>query len=89
MLSCLTSRYPDLQVHDMTEKLAQFTDIRAALVVGGMSLTIQASTLRSRPEIVIGTPVSLSLFSPTLDTRLPLPLASFHVQSTATISRRL
>ncbi|KAK9837918.1 hypothetical protein WJX74_007671 [Apatococcus lobatus] len=45
-----------VQVHDMTEKLAQFTDIRAALVVGGMSLTIQASTLRSRPEIVIGTP---------------------------------
>ena len=51
------------QVHDMTEKLAQFTDIRAALVVGGMSLSIQASTLRSRPEIVVGTPVSSLLSS--------------------------
>ena len=63
MLLCVSLSYAGLQVHDMTEKLAQFTDIRAALVVGGMSLAIQASTLRSRPEIVIGTPVSLSLFS--------------------------
>jgi ATP-dependent RNA helicase DDX27 len=30
-----------VQVHQMTERLAQFTDIRAALVVGGLSLNTQ------------------------------------------------
>ena len=45
-----------VQVHSMTEKLAQFTTIRAALVVGGLSATVQAASLRTRPEIVIATP---------------------------------
>eukprot|EP00951_Prasinocladus_malaysianus_P042934 scaffold529123_cov22-Prasinocladus_malaysianus.AAC.1 len=53
----------------MLEKLAQFTDIRAALVVGGLSLNVQAATLRSSPEIVVATPVSLSRL-------LPLPSPS-------------
>ncbi len=43
----------------MVQKLAQFTDIRAALVVGGLSLQAQAATLREQPEIVVATPVSL------------------------------
>lgn len=47
------------QVHSMVQKLAQFTDIRAALVVGGLSLQAQAATLREQPEIVVATPVSL------------------------------
>lgn len=47
-----------LQVHSMVEKLAQSTDIRAALVVGGLSLQVQASTLKTSPEIVVATPVS-------------------------------
>lgn len=42
----------------MIEKLAQATDIRAALVVGGLSMQVQASTLKTSPEIVVATPVS-------------------------------
>ncbi|KFM23899.1 DEAD-box ATP-dependent RNA helicase 28 [Auxenochlorella protothecoides] len=45
-----------VQIHSMTQKLAQFTDIRAALVVGGLSLQAQAASLRTSPEIVVGTP---------------------------------
>ena len=44
----------------MLSKLAQFTDIRLALVVGGLSLQSQASALRSNPEIVVATPVTAS-----------------------------
>ena len=45
----------------MIEKLAQSTDIRAALVVGGLSMQVQASTLKTSPEIVVATPVSNSV----------------------------
>ena len=41
----------------MIQRLAQFTDIRLALVVGGLSQQVQAATLRSQPEIVVATPV--------------------------------
>lgn len=44
----------------MIQKLAQYTDIRVALVVGGLSLQVQATTLRSRPEVIIATPVRMS-----------------------------
>jgi hypothetical protein len=37
-------------------QLAKHTDIRAALVVGGLSLTQQAAELRQAPEIVVATP---------------------------------
>lgn len=47
----------------MIEKLAQSTDIRAALVVGGLSMQVQASTLKTSPEIVVATPVSALLVS--------------------------
>ena len=40
----------------MITKLAQFTDIRAAIVVGGLSMAQQASELRKGPEIVVATP---------------------------------
>ncbi len=50
-------RVHPLQVHAMLSQLAQFTDIRLALVVGGLSLQSQASALRSNPEIVVATPV--------------------------------
>jgi ATP-dependent RNA helicase DDX27 len=43
----------------MVTMLAQFTDIRAALVVGGLSMSVQAATLRTSPEIVVATPVRL------------------------------
>ncbi len=41
----------------MITRLGQFTDIRAALVVGGLSLNAQAAELKSYPEIVVATPV--------------------------------
>ena len=49
------------QVHAMLSKLAEFTDIRLALVVGGLSLQSQATALRSNPEIVVATPVLIRL----------------------------
>ncbi|KAK9904069.1 hypothetical protein WJX75_003719 [Coccomyxa subellipsoidea] len=45
-----------VQVHSMITNLAQFTDIRIALVVGGLSLQVQAATLRTSPEVVVATP---------------------------------
>ncbi|GLT75309.1 hypothetical protein SLA2020_470430 [Shorea laevis] len=45
-----------VQVHSMMEKLAQFTDIRCCLVVGGLSLKVQEAALRSMPDIVVATP---------------------------------
>ncbi|XP_044478644.1 DEAD-box ATP-dependent RNA helicase 28-like [Mangifera indica] len=44
------------QVHSMIEKLAQFTDIRCCLVVGGLSTKVQETALRSMPDIVVATP---------------------------------
>lgn len=41
----------------MMQKLAQYTDIRIALVVGGLSLQVQAVTLKSNPEVIVATPV--------------------------------
>ncbi len=43
----------------MITNLAQFTDIRIALVVGGLSLQVQSATLRTSPEVVVATPVGL------------------------------
>ncbi|KAK3139782.1 hypothetical protein QOZ80_5AG0390100 [Eleusine coracana subsp. coracana] len=44
------------QIHSMIEKLAQFTDIRCCLIVGGLSLKVQEIALRSMPDIVVATP---------------------------------
>lgn len=55
-LFLLPTRELAVQVHDVTNSLAQFTDARAALVVGGLSISAQASALRTRPDIVVGTP---------------------------------
>jgi ATP-dependent RNA helicase DDX27 len=56
VLILVPARELAVQVHSMIERLAQFTDIRAALVVGGLSLSAQAAALRTGPEIVVGTP---------------------------------
>jgi ATP-dependent RNA helicase DDX27 len=40
----------------MVQKLAQFTDVDAALIVGGLSLTAQAAALRAGPCIAVATP---------------------------------
>uniref|UniRef100_A0A3N7F3Y9 DEAD-box ATP-dependent RNA helicase 28 n=1 Tax=Populus trichocarpa TaxID=3694 RepID=A0A3N7F3Y9_POPTR len=45
-----------VQVHSMIEKIAQFTDIRCCLVVGGLSTKVQEASLRSMPDIVVATP---------------------------------
>jgi ATP-dependent RNA helicase DDX27 len=45
-----------VQCHVVCKKLGQFTDITAGLIVGGLSLKVQAAELRARPDIVICTP---------------------------------
>ena len=45
-----------VQMHSMIEKLAQFTDVRVAAIVGGLSLKAQETMLRSQPDIVVATP---------------------------------
>ena len=45
-----------IQCFDVGTKLAVHTDVRLALIVGGLSLKSQESSLRSRPDIVIATP---------------------------------
>mmetsp|Transcript_21014 Transcript_21014/g.46679 ORF Transcript_21014/g.46679 Transcript_21014/m.46679 type:complete len:875 (+) Transcript_21014:83-2707(+) len=46
-----------LQIHQVLEKLAQFTDVTSVLICGGKKdVRSQEVTLRSRPDIVICTP---------------------------------
>ncbi|CAO2833814.1 unnamed protein product [Amaranthus hypochondriacus] len=45
-----------VQVHSMIEKLAQFTDIKCCLIVGGLSTKVQEVALRSLPDVVVATP---------------------------------
>eukprot|EP00898_Chlorokybus_atmophyticus_P008103 jgi/Chlat1/8294/Chrsp78S07738 len=45
-----------VQVHGMIQKLAQFTDVRACLIVGGLSVKAQEAALRTQPDIVVATP---------------------------------
>lgn len=45
----------------MMQKLGQYTDVRIALVVGGLSLQVQAVTLKSNPEVIVATPVCFQL----------------------------
>ena len=44
------------QIHSMLKALAQFTDVRSVLVVGGLSLPIQAAELKTAPDVVVCTP---------------------------------
>ena len=43
------------QIHSMATQLSQFTSMRLALVVGGLSLKKQEVELRTRPDVVICT----------------------------------
>lgn len=45
-----------VQCFEVGMKLANHTDIRLALVVGGLSIKAQETTLRTRPDIIIATP---------------------------------
>lgn len=45
-----------VQCFNVTKKLASFTDITSALIVGGFSLREQETVLKTRPDVVIATP---------------------------------
>ena len=45
-----------LQIYDFAEKLRNGTECRSIVVYGGTSIENQIRNLRSRPEIIIGTP---------------------------------
>ncbi|EIW64684.1 DEAD-domain-containing protein [Trametes versicolor FP-101664 SS1] len=45
-----------VQCYEVGSKLAAHTDIRFALVVGGLSVKAQETNLRTRPDVVIATP---------------------------------
>ncbi|KAL9941083.1 hypothetical protein V8E36_000571 [Tilletia maclaganii] len=45
-----------IQCHNVGRALAQYTDIRFCLCVGGLSVKAQEAQLKLRPEIVIATP---------------------------------
>ncbi len=45
-----------LQSYKFTMKLAKFTDLRSAVIVGGESLNAQFAALASNPDIIVATP---------------------------------
>ncbi|KAG6036348.1 nucleolar DEAD-box protein required for synthesis of 60S ribosomal subunit [Claviceps citrina] len=45
-----------MQCHAVGTKLAQYTDIKFTLAVGGLSLKAQENELRLRPDVIIATP---------------------------------
>jgi len=45
-----------VQCFEVGKRLSAHTDVRFALIVGGLSLKAQESTLRTRPDVVIATP---------------------------------
>lgn len=45
-----------VQAHAMIEKLAQFTDIRCYIVIGGVKNQLQEVELRKKPDVVVATP---------------------------------
>ncbi|KFA55759.1 hypothetical protein S40293_01875 [Stachybotrys chartarum IBT 40293] len=45
-----------IQCHAVATKLAAHTDIKFTLTVGGLSLKVQESELRMRPDVIIATP---------------------------------
>ncbi|KAI0735181.1 DEAD-domain-containing protein [Earliella scabrosa] len=55
-LVLVPTRELGVQCYEVGTKLAAHTDIRFALVVGGLSLKAQEANLRTRPDVVIATP---------------------------------
>ncbi|CAE7060779.1 unnamed protein product [Rhizoctonia solani] len=56
VLVLVPTRELAVQCHAVAEKLGAFTDVRCALIVGGLSLKAQEATLRTRPDLVVATP---------------------------------
>ena len=44
------------QCEEMGRQLARFTDVRFALIVGGLSSKLQEADMRTRPDILVATP---------------------------------
>ncbi|KAI0778172.1 DEAD-domain-containing protein [Trametes elegans] len=55
-LVLVPTRELGVQCYEVGTKLAAHTDVRFALVVGGLSVKAQEATLRTRPDVVIATP---------------------------------
>ncbi|EJF66683.1 DEAD-domain-containing protein [Dichomitus squalens LYAD-421 SS1] len=55
-LVLVPTRELGVQCFEVGTKLAAHTDIRFALVVGGLSIKAQEANLRTRPDVVIATP---------------------------------
>ncbi|TFK89975.1 DEAD-domain-containing protein [Polyporus arcularius HHB13444] len=55
-LVLVPTRELGVQCYEVGTKLAAHTDIRFALVVGGLSVKAQEANLRTRPDVVIATP---------------------------------
>lgn len=55
-LILLPTRELAVQTQENLQKLAQFTFIKSALIIGGEDFKKQAASLRKNPEFVIGTP---------------------------------
>jgi ATP-dependent RNA helicase DDX27 len=45
-----------VQIHTMASSLGRHTDVRVGMAVGGLSLQMQETALRLRPDIVVATP---------------------------------
>ncbi|RKP08923.1 P-loop containing nucleoside triphosphate hydrolase protein [Thamnocephalis sphaerospora] len=45
-----------IQCHSVATKLSAFTDVQFCLCVGGLSLKVQETELRQKPDVVIATP---------------------------------
>ena len=56
VLVMLPTRELAAQVEAMGKALSRFSDVRMALVVGGLSSKVQEAELRTRPDIVLATP---------------------------------
>eukprot|EP00741_Cyanophora_paradoxa_P004313 tig00000792_g4187.t1 len=56
VLVLLPTRELAAQCLSVFERFCAFTDIRACLVVGGLSNKVQEANLRARPDIVVATP---------------------------------
>ncbi|PRP88897.1 hypothetical protein PROFUN_00365 [Planoprotostelium fungivorum] len=55
-LILLPTRELAVQCHAVIEKLAQFCEVTAAIIVGGLSMTAQETVLKTRPDIIVATP---------------------------------
>ncbi|KAJ1616859.1 P-loop containing nucleoside triphosphate hydrolase protein [Pavlovales sp. CCMP2436] len=55
-LVLLPTRELAMQCQAMTARLAKYMSVQISLVVGGLSLKAQEAEMRSRPDLVIGTP---------------------------------